>query len=270
MTVLLHLLYGLILCYDSLNQFPYHNKNVSKANGLFSAAYLWINGTFLLLQISSIEMLHENILIIVGLGMAFFVKLFLNIRNFNVKVLMNSELDNIKSDVLVDVKLRTYNNLAKTLDIKKSELLLASLLKIHYDKCQDQLHCPCRTRQKLLDPKRYEAGDQKIQLHKDKVFVKHFIIKMIRDGLSKFKDSKLLHLDLMFYRFEALRIYASIYFEIMKFEDKYHNDMSLSIEFCLYRLGAMLNEYIQNRNIRSQVSERLKVENVRSFDEGII
>ena len=48
---------------------------------------------------------------------------------------MNSELDNIKSDVLVDVKLRTYNNLAKTLDIKKSELLLASLLKIHYDKC---------------------------------------------------------------------------------------------------------------------------------------
>jgi len=80
-------------------------------------------------------MLHENILIIVGLGMAFFVKLFLNIRNFNVKVLMNSELDNIKSDVLVDVKLRTYNNLAKTLDIKKSELLLASLLKIHYDKC---------------------------------------------------------------------------------------------------------------------------------------
>ena len=67
--------------------------------------------------------------------MAFFVKLFLNIRNFNVKVLMNSELDNIKSDVLVDVKLRTYNNLAKTLDIKKSELLLASLLKIHYDKC---------------------------------------------------------------------------------------------------------------------------------------
>ena len=80
-------------------------------------------------------MLHDNILIIVGLGMAFFVKLFLNIRNFNVKVLMNSELDNIKSDVLVDVKLRTYNNLAKTLDIKKSELLLASLLKIHYDKC---------------------------------------------------------------------------------------------------------------------------------------
>lgn len=41
-------------------------------------------------------------------------------------------------------------------------------------------------------------------------------------------------------RFEALRIYASIYFEIMKFEEKFHNDMSLAIEFCLYRLGAKL------------------------------
>jgi len=67
--------------------------------------------------------------------MAFFVKLFLNIRNYYVKVLMNNELDNITSDVLLDLKLRNYNNLAKTLDIKKSELLLASLLKIHYDKC---------------------------------------------------------------------------------------------------------------------------------------
>ena len=63
---------------------------------------------------------------------------------------------------------------------------------------------------------------------------------MIRDGLNKFKDSKLLYLDLIFYRFEALRIYASIYFEIEKFEDKYHNDMSLTLEFSLYRLRAKL------------------------------
>ncbi len=67
---------------------------------------------------------------------------------------------------------------------------------------------------------------------------------MVRDGLNKFKESKLLYLDLIFYRFEALRMYASIYFEILKFEDRYHSDMSLSIEFCLYRLGAMLKNYL--------------------------
>ena len=46
----------------------------------------------------------------------------------------------------MDLKLRAYNNLAKTLDIRKSELLLASLLKIHYDKCKDIGSCPCRKR----------------------------------------------------------------------------------------------------------------------------
>lgn len=91
----------------------------------------------MVLQLSSIEMLHENILVIVGLGVACFVKLFLNIRNYYVKVLMNSELSTITNDVLLDLKIRNYNNLTKTLDVKKSELLLASLLKIHYDKCID-------------------------------------------------------------------------------------------------------------------------------------
>ena len=47
--VLLHLIFGLIMMYDSLNNFPYHNKNVSKAQGIFASAYLWINATFLLL-----------------------------------------------------------------------------------------------------------------------------------------------------------------------------------------------------------------------------
>ena len=106
------------------------------------------------------------------------------------------------------------------------------------------MDCPCRRRNYLLDPKSYEYGDNKIQFHKDQVFVKHFIARMVKDGLNKFKDSKLLYLDFIFYRFEALRIYSSIYFEILKFEEKFHNDMSLAIEFCIYRLRAKLKKYI--------------------------
>jgi hypothetical protein len=94
-TVIMHLIFGLILYYDALSSFPYHNKNVSKAHGLFAAAYLWINGAFLILLIASVSMMHENVIIIVGLGLVFFVKLFLNIRNYYVKVLMNSELEEI-------------------------------------------------------------------------------------------------------------------------------------------------------------------------------
>ena len=93
---------------------------------------------------------------------------------------------------------------------------------------------------------------------------------MVRDGLNKFKDSKLLYLDLIFYRFESMRIYSSIYFEIMRFEDRYHNDMSLSMEFQLYRLGARLKKYLHNRNKKSPVADTLQLEHVREFDEGII
>ena len=51
---------------------------------------------------------------------------------------MNQELEDISSDVLLDLKIRMYSYLAKTIDVKKkSELLLASLLKIHNDKCLD-------------------------------------------------------------------------------------------------------------------------------------
>lgn len=85
-------------------------------------------------------------------------------------------------------------------------------------------------------------------MHKDSVFVKHFIARMAKEGLNKFKDSKLLYLDYMFYRFEALRLYSSIYFEVEKFENRYHNDMSLTIEFCLFRLRSKLKKYLNNRN----------------------
>ena len=54
----MHLLFGFLLMYDSLNSFPYHNKYVSKTFGAFSAAYLWINASFMILLITSIEMLH--------------------------------------------------------------------------------------------------------------------------------------------------------------------------------------------------------------------
>lgn len=76
---------------------------------------------------------------------------------------MNSELENISSDVLLDLKIRTYNSLFKSLHFsKKSELLLASLLKIHYDKCKELEKCPCRLRDFLFDPKKKDVGNSKI------------------------------------------------------------------------------------------------------------
>lgn len=59
---------------------------------------------------------------------------------------MISELEDINHDILLDLKVRSFNHLFKTPHIKKSELLLASLLKIHYDKCTEKATCLCRNR----------------------------------------------------------------------------------------------------------------------------
>ena len=49
---------------------------------------------------------------------------------------MLTDTKEISRDVLLDLKIRNYNQLAETaLAMKKSELVLASLLKIHFDKC---------------------------------------------------------------------------------------------------------------------------------------
>ena len=136
---------------------------------------------YLIPRFWSIQQIEQNILILVFVGIAYSIKLFLNIRNFYVKVLTNSDLNEISDPILLDVKIRTYNLLSKTTEDKKSELLLASLLKIHYDKCKE-VKCHCKIRNKLYDPKGRQQGDNKIQFHKDKVFVKFYIYKMIAEG----------------------------------------------------------------------------------------
>ena len=125
---------------------------------MLSAAYLWINCVFIILYVIQEKTISENILYITLIGMFCFIKLYLNLRNFYLKVIMISELEDIKDDVLLDLKIRTYNYLSKNLHVKKSELLLASLLKIHYDKCKE-ITCPCKNRKELFDPKKYEFGD---------------------------------------------------------------------------------------------------------------
>lgn len=105
----------------------------------------------------NIPLFKQNILVVIGVGLIFFIKLYLNIRNFFAKSIMNSELIEIESDVLLDLKIRSYSYLSKTLHLKKSELLLASLLKIHIDNCKDA-GCPCKNRKYLYDPKKLEIG----------------------------------------------------------------------------------------------------------------
>ena len=57
-----------------------------------------------------------------------------------------SEIENIDSDLEVDKKVRFMYELYRGYStVKEYELLLSSLMKIHFDKCQ-YLDCPCKMR----------------------------------------------------------------------------------------------------------------------------
>lgn len=84
----IHVVKGFFLCYESLAEFPYHSKNVSKAHGIFCSAYLWINLIFLTLDLIREGTIAFNILYVLGVGLVCFVKLYLNLRNYYAKVII--------------------------------------------------------------------------------------------------------------------------------------------------------------------------------------
>ena len=92
---------------------------------------------------------------------------------------------------------------------------------------------------------------------------------MLKDGFGRFGESKLLYLDYLFYSFEALRTYPYLYFFIKSFKNKYQNDLSLNIEFCLFQLTLKLKRYLIQKNFNSNISNKLKIENVKKFDKGM-
>lgn len=263
-----HVVYGWILFQETLTNYPFHDKNVSKCYGIFVSAYFCFNISLFFVSVVSFDFFKENILVIVFLGAFLFVKLFLTLRNYTIKGLMISELDEIKSDIHLDLKVRLFNQLLQTIHIKKHELLLASLLKIHSDKCED-LDCICRRRAELYDPFLNLYGDQNLQFHKDDVFVKHYLIKMIKEGIAKFSDSKLLYLDFIFYNFESLKIYAPIYCFIKYFQQKYPNNLHFSYQFCIHRLLAQMERFLIKKNFQAGLNDRLMIDNVKKFDKGI-
>lgn len=45
--------------------------------------------------------------------------------------------------------------------------------------------------------------------------------------------------------------------------------MNFSIEFCLYRLAAKLNKFIESKNEKNHISQTLLIENVKTYDRGM-
>ena len=45
--------------------------------------------------------------------------------------------------------------------------------------------------------------------------------------------------------------------------------MTLSIQFCLYRLRVKMKKYLLSKNQKNKISDLLRIENVKRFDHGM-
>ena len=69
------------------------------------------------------------------------------------------------------------------------------------------------------------------------IFLKHYILRVIRLGTLKCPYSKILHMDFLFFLFETLRCYAYVYTRIDFFRKRFDQDLSIIWEFQLFRLA---------------------------------
>ena len=64
------------------------NKNVAKSHGIGCATYMWINFNFIALLYTNITLCRRNVIYITAVGLIFFLKFYLNIRNYYSKIIM--------------------------------------------------------------------------------------------------------------------------------------------------------------------------------------
>jgi len=64
--------------------------------------------------------------------------------------------------------------------------------------------CCCRHRQRLYDPNLKIFGNPQLQPHFDKLFIRHYLKKLLADGLAEFPKSPTLAFLVCSYNIEVL------------------------------------------------------------------
>ena len=265
---LYHILLGGLLLDNFLTKLPFFNSIIARNYGICISVYVWVNFCLILVEVIALGLIRSNILVLVGVGIVFFCSLINNTRSLLLKSLTIKDANEITNDIYLDSKVRLFFKLAKESESDSTaELLLASLMRIHADKCID-LKCPCKDRMGLYDPKKVSYSNSTLILHKDFTFIKHFIFHIIKTGSSKYMDSKLLTLDLVYFLFEAMRNYPWVYVQLAVFKKKLLDDRSSIIDFLIYRLEFFLKTFLKVKNGKA-ISSKLKFEKLTLYDKNV-
>jgi hypothetical protein len=186
-----------------LHKLVYFHEALMQARGVMLTVNISAYFCYLIIYILENAIISQNILLFIATFSLFLANFFLTYRKYILKnTIINADL---KGENEIGMYALFYWHCFTKITEKKNELYISSLLKKHTNECDDPACC-CTNRQDLYDTYLKAYGNPKIQPHFDKIFIRHFIRKLLCDGYEKFSKSSLLALLISNYNIEVVEM----------------------------------------------------------------
>jgi len=108
-----HSIGSVVFLIDYYNRIPYYKSSTSEVYCLAISAYFWISVVLLLTDISGLEIIKENVIYIIIIGLGFFLYIVRSFRVFYQRKMVVQEIDEINEEVKLDVRFRYLINVVK-------------------------------------------------------------------------------------------------------------------------------------------------------------
>lgn len=262
----IHFIFATIFCIDYYNRLPYYNPNVSEyyCNGVFG--YFWISLVVLATFLANYPLITSNMVWLMLIGLVFFLYVVRTYREFFYRKLLIKEIDEIDNEIHLDARFRYLMQIVtNSKKNKQDELLLTSIIKVHTEKCAEPT-CVCKNRAELYDPKSREEFNANIAMFKNQVFIKNYLLMLIKDSCKKLPKSSLLNIDLFLFYFKEMANLSQVNHNIILFEKQSQQSLFVTVRYAIYRLRISLYYNLKDRN-KNHAMSSVMFENVRTFDE---
>lgn len=262
----IHFIFACIFCIDYYNRLPYYNRDVSEYYCYGTFGYFWISFVILGTFLANYDLITDNMAYIILIGLGFFLYVVKTYREFFYRRLIIKEIDEIDNEIHLDARFRylmeIVNNSKKN---KQDELLLTSIIKVHTEKCLD-VECVCKRRTELYDPKTRGTGDPNIPIFKDQVFIKNYLLTLIKESCKKLPKSSLLNIDLFLFLFKEMNNIPQVNHNIILFEKQSQQNLFVTVKYAIYRLKISIYYFMKQSSKNSKTSS-IMYEKIRVFDE---
>lgn len=115
----------------------------------------------------------------------------------------------------------------------------------------------------MYDPTKREWSDVAVAPHNDHVYCKHFINMMYQEGLTKFREFRLVTISHIYALWDMFRLYQRVLKEIEAYKAMFQKEMNVGDWFLIHHLKILIFEYLRSR---SSTTQNLPVEEIEKFD----